>query len=52
MTGEDERLKQMEERWEKEWGPEIPPSRKWILGIVFLLTFFGILAAVMLSAEY
>jgi len=52
MTSEEERLKEMEERWEKEWGPEVPASRKWILGILFLAAFFGILAAVMLTAEY
>ena len=48
----EERRRLAEERWNKEFGPAISPQRKMAYGALFVIAFFGILAAVFYSATY
>lgn len=48
----EERRRLAEERWNKEFGPAISPQKKMAYGALFVIAFFGILAAVFYSATY
>ena len=49
---EDARRKEFAERWEKEWGPEVPPARRALIGILALAGFIGFIALVLSQAEW
>jgi hypothetical protein len=49
---EEEQRRLAEERWNKEFGPEASPRKKFLMIALFVVAFFGILAAVFNSATY
>ncbi len=49
---EEERRRLAEERWNKEFGPKISPIKKFAMIAIFVVAFFGILAAVFNTATF
>ena len=50
MTNDQERqLKEIEARWEKDFGPQLSPLRKRLSGLFMIAAFLGILALAFLS---
>ena len=49
---EEEQRRIAEERWNKEFGPAVSPRKKLLMVALFLVAFFGILAAVFNTATF
>ncbi len=49
MSEEERDVPEMETRWEKEFGPEISPFRKWITGALLIAAFLALIALAFLS---
>ncbi len=49
---EEEQRRLAEERWNKEFGPQASPRKKFLMIALFVVAFFGILAAVFNTATF
>lgn len=49
MSEEERRVQEMESRWEKEFGPQISPRRKWLSGLLMIVAFIAVIALAFLS---
>ena len=46
---EAQRLREFEERWNKEWGPEISPARKLASGAIIIGALVGLVVLAFLA---
>lgn len=49
MDDDERRVADMDRRWEKEFGPQISPLRKWITGVLLIAAFLALIALAFLS---
>ena len=49
---DEERRRIAAEKWEKEFGPEASPRKKFWMVAIFVVAFFGLIAAVFNSATF
>jgi uncharacterized BrkB/YihY/UPF0761 family membrane protein len=47
--GEDPHPKQLQERWEKEWGPEISPWKRRIFAVFIIGALVALVVAAVVS---
>jgi hypothetical protein len=46
---QERRLKEIETHWEKEFGPQLSPLRKWLSGLFMIAAFLAVIALAFLS---
>jgi hypothetical protein len=46
---QERRLKEIETRWEKEFGPQLSPLRKWLSGLFMIAAFLAVIVLAFLS---
>ena len=46
MTEDDDRIKEMERRLAKDWGPEISPRRRLLAGLAIVVASIALVLAV------
>ena len=49
MGDEERGIQDMERRWEKEFGPQISPRRKWLSGLLMIAAFIAVIVLAFLS---
>jgi hypothetical protein len=50
MTEHDDRIREMERRLEKDWGPEISPRRRLLAALTIVVVSVGLVLAVFVTA--
>lgn len=50
MTEEDERLAEAQRRWNREWGPDIHPWKRWLCAMAIIGASVGLVVAALVTA--
>lgn len=50
-SNEDQRLKKLQEQWDQDWGPEIPPWKRWASALFIVGAFVALIAVVMITVS-
>lgn len=48
---EEQQLKKLQEQWEREWGPEIPPWKRRLSAVFIFLAFAALIVVAMISVS-
>jgi hypothetical protein len=49
MNDQERQHKEIEAHWEKEFGPQLSPLRKWLTGLFMIAAFLAVIALAFLS---